>query len=281
MRPRPAAVVALDIGGSSVKSGLVVAGRPAGAVAVTPLVESGPAEVLVESLATGVAAVAPDLAGTAPLAVAAAVPDPFDHAAGVSRMTHKFAGLHGRPLGPLIERAVGRPLEVRWCNDAAAAVAGEAHGGAGAGARAVLGVTLGTGLGAAVVRDGTVVERAGDVVVGDLWQALLPDGRRADRAFSAQALLAAVDDGDAARFGHDLGAFLAPVVRAVGAEMVLVGGGGAGSFDHVADAMRAVAGVPVERFRLGRWGALIGAVQLCWPDPGGRRSTPTGLVPDG
>jgi glucokinase len=179
-------------------------------------------------------------------------------------MTHKFAALYGRPLAPLLGVALGAPVEVRWCNDAAAAVAGEALAGAGAGYRTVLGVTLGTGLGAALVRDGGVVTRAGDTVVGDLWQHTLPDGRPADTTFAARTLLAAVEAGNGATFAADLAEFLAPVVEAAAVDVVVVGGGGAGSFDQIATALRAALPVPVERAHLGPWAALLGAAHLCW-----------------
>lgn len=253
-------VVALDIGGSSVKSGRVVAGAPDGGVVVTPLVRDAPAEALVAAFTAAIRVVAP--AGE--WVVAAAVPDPFDHAAGVSLMTHKFGALYGQPLGPLLGAALDRPVAVRWCNDAAAAVAGEAAAGAGAGYRTVLGITLGTGLGAALVREGAVVARAGETVVGDLWQRTLPDGRPADTAFAARTLLAAVEAGTAAAFAADLAAFLGPVVAEAGADVVTVGGGGAGSFDAIAQALRAALPVPVERARLGPWAALLGAAHLCW-----------------
>jgi glucokinase len=256
------AVVALDIGGSSVKSGRVVDGRHDGRVIVTPLVRDAPADELVGRLAEAIRTVAP----ADDLRVAAAVPDPFDHAAGVSHMTHKFFALHGRPLGPLLSEAVGRPLEIRWCNDAAAAVTGEAIAGAGVGHHRVLGVTLGTGLGAAFVVDGAVRPRVDATVVGDLWQATLADGQPADTAFAARTLVAAIERGaeGADRFGRALGRFLAPVVQAAAADVVVVGGGGAGSFDHIAAALQSELAVPVARAALGPWAALLGATHLCW-----------------
>jgi glucokinase len=256
-------VVALDVGGSSVKSGRVVDGRPDGRVTVTPLVRDAPADELVDRLAAAIRAAAQG----GDVHVAAAVPDPFDHAAGVSRMTHKFAALHGLPLGPLLVESVGRPLEIRWCNDAAAAVAGEAIAGAGSGYCRVLGVTLGTGLGVAFVVDGAVVARVGDTVVGDLWRETLADGRRADTAFAARTLLAAIerDPGQGgARFGNELARFLAPVVAAAAADVVVVGGGGAGSFDDIAPTLQAHLDAPVARADLGPWAALLGATHLCW-----------------
>lgn len=268
-RPADTPIVALDVGGSSIKSGCVRAGRPVGEVAVTALDRDADLEHLVGVFVAAIEAVAPAGTPDEPLRVATAMPDPFDHAAGVSWMAHKFAALRGRRLGPLLAGALGRPIEARWCNDAAAAVAGEAAAGAGAGCRTVLGVTLGTGLGAALTRDGAVVDATGPWVVGDLWQATLPDGRSADTAFAARTLLAAIASGDAARFGYDLGEFVAPVVAAARADVVVVGGGGAGSFDAFAEAIRSTVPVPVVAARLGAWAAVLGAAALCWNPPTG------------
>ena len=262
-------ITAIDVGGSSVKSGLVGPHGPVGSVRVTPLVHTAPADELVARLVAAIRVVSPDGPGAdEPLRVAAAVPDPFDHADGVSRMTHKFAALHGRPLAPLLADLLGTTLDVRWCNDAAAAVAGEATAGRGRDHRRVLGVTLGTGLGAAFVADGTLVTEAGGLAVGDLWRTLLPDGRTADTAFCARSLLATLEadpEHGGARFGRSLGATLAPLADAAGADVVVVGGGGAASFAEIEKALQAAVGVPVVRASLGGWAALVGAAHLCFP----------------
>jgi len=265
-------IVALDIGGTSVKSGLVDGGEPASRLIVTPVVRDAPADAIVDRWAHAITAVTSGVAADR-LGVAAAVPDPFDHAAGVSQMTHKYGALYGMPIAPLVEAALGRPVEMRWCNDAAAAVAGEAYAGAGRGRRAVLGVTLGTGLGAALIVDGAVVPAVGDAVVGDLWRTVLADGRSADTAFAARTLLAALDEGPSGgtRFGRELGALLAPLAREARVDVVVVGGGGAGSFDAIASTLGAAVGVPVARAQLGPWAALLGAVRLCFGDGSGSR----------
>lgn len=262
-------IVAIDVGGSSVKSGLVGPHGPIGRLHVTPLVHTAPADALVDRLAAAVRTAARDTLGAeAPLRVAAAVPDPFDHAAGVSLMRHKFAAVHGRPLGPLVTAALARPAELRWCNDAAAAVTGEAVAGAARQHRRVLGVTLGTGLGAAFVVDGTPVPMIGELVVGELWQTVLADGRTADTAYCARSLLATLDHdpgGGGRRFGDGLGALLAPLVDAAHADVVVVGGGGARSYDEFAPALAGRVPVPVVRGSLGEWAGLIGAAHLCFP----------------
>lgn len=255
-------VAALDIGGSSVKSGRIGRAGPEGRIHVTPLVHTAPADELVERLATAIR-----WCGTA-TRVAAAVPDPFDHATGVSRMTHKFAHLHGLRLGPLLDAATGRALDLRWCNDAVAAVAGEALGGAGAGYGRVLGVTLGTGLGAALIVDREPVAQAGGLVVGELWQHATSEGSNADTAFAArmlQAAIAADPHGGGAAFGGRLARFLAPVVAATGAEVLVVGGGATGSYEAFGPALADGLAVPVVPAALGAWAPLTGAAHLCFP----------------
>ena len=63
--------------------------------------------------------------------------------------------LIGRPLKHDLERALGR--EVRMENDANCFALSEASDGAGAGARVVFGVILGTGVGAGIVVDGRLL----------------------------------------------------------------------------------------------------------------------------
>jgi fructokinase len=63
--------------------------------------------------------------------------------------------LNGRPLGRDVEQRLAR--DVRFANDANCFALSEATDGAGAGARVVFGVIIGTGTGGGVVVDGTVL----------------------------------------------------------------------------------------------------------------------------
>jgi fructokinase len=65
-------------------------------------------------------------------------------------------GLNGQPLDRDLARLLGRPVRVE--NDANCFALSEAADGAGAGARTVFGVILGTGVGGGLVVDGKVVE---------------------------------------------------------------------------------------------------------------------------
>jgi fructokinase len=73
--------------------------------------------------------------------------------------------LNGRPFGRDLEAHLSRP--VRLANDANCFALSEAVDGAGAGARSVLGVILGTGCGGGLVYDGALID--GPRGIGGEW----------------------------------------------------------------------------------------------------------------
>lgn len=73
--------------------------------------------------------------------------------------------LNGKPFGRDLEARLKRPL--RLANDANCFVLSEAVDGAGAGARSVFGVILGTGCGGGLVFDGTLID--GPRGIGGEW----------------------------------------------------------------------------------------------------------------
>ena len=90
--------------------------------------------------------------------------------------------LNGRPLGPDLEAALGRP--VRMANDANCFALSEATDGAAAGAAIVFGVILGTGVGGGIVVDGHALEGA-NAIAGEWGHNPLPwprDDERPGRA---------------------------------------------------------------------------------------------------
>lgn len=98
-----------------------------------------------DSAARG-AGVSTDLIAGASLAM----PGPFDYQRGVSHMHHKFPGLFGFDLkSALAARFHWQPNQIRFVNDAAAFLLGEAGAGAARGYARLIGITLGTGIGCA------------------------------------------------------------------------------------------------------------------------------------
>ena len=264
---------ALDVGGTSIKSG-VVRGDEVELLATVPSRSDGVADVVIGQLlvASGAAIAA---AGPALNALAIAVPRPFDLERGVPLMRglHKFDSIHGVELRPILRDRTGigdRPIT--FVGDAEAAAVGEALFGSGRGVDRVLTITLGTGMGACLTDRGAVITTVGDAVVEDLHNRATPDGR-ADDVFSARGLAEHLDvdpaslrtaimaeerSADLRDFGRRLGAFLSAIMREFDAESVVIGGGLAGSFDRFGPAM----GIPAFAASLGAQGPLLGAAAL-------------------
>ena len=278
--------IALDVGGTSVKSGLVCAGAVLTAPITTPLDQAGPAEAILGAFRGVLALHLRELAGQPLLGVALGFPAPFDYPAGVCLMRHKFAALYGQNIRAALAAALPDPsLPVLFRNDAEAAIVGEARYGVGRRYRRLIGLTLGTGLGSAFLDAGKPVKEGPSIPpLGELY-AHPALGASADDAFSIRGLTArlrvadprAADirsaaeqarAGDAAlaaafaAFGSDLAAFLLPYVRGFGAEAVLLLGGLANAADLFAPALAASLPAAVAPGELGQRAALLGAAAL-------------------
>ena len=97
--------------------------------------------------------------GPAP-AVGVAIPGSLSPVDGRVRNANT-TWLNGRPFSLDLERALGRPVKI--ANDANCFALSEARDGAGAGAKTVFGVIVGTGCGGGVVVDGAVLQGANGI----------------------------------------------------------------------------------------------------------------------
>lgn len=104
-----------------------------------------------------------------------AMPGPFDYENGISHMQHKLQSLLNFDLkSALAARFHWQPGQLRFINDAAAFTLGESGAGAGKGYARVLGLTLGTGIGAAFSIDSHIADSShgnteGVPIGGELW----------------------------------------------------------------------------------------------------------------
>lgn len=283
-------VIALDVGGASVKSSLVEANRQIRARRTTPIDSQGPADAILDTLAGIIVAQSRQLRPNESLAgIGVGFPGPFDYAQGVCYIqgVAKYDSLFGldirAELGRRLPQALSLPILFR--NDAEAAILGEFRYGAGKHVSRGIGVTLGTGCGSAFVANG-VPQTSGPGVPPKGWLYAEPwQGRQADDVFSTRGLRArlaaagaesldipqaaqAARQGDQglqaifASFGADLGAFLQPYVAGFGAQVVLLLGGIAQAYDLFGPATAQTAGVPVLPGALGPDAALLGAADL-------------------
>ncbi|MBN8248074.1 MAG: ROK family protein [Verrucomicrobia bacterium] len=181
----------------------------------------------------------------------------------IAHMPGRFAGLEGLEWG----RVLGRPDDVPVLNDAQAALLGEVTFGAARGARNVVLLTLGTGVGGAAMVDGHLL-RGHTGKAGHLGHLSLdPDGtpdicrtpgslenaignhnireRSGGRFGTTHDLVRAAADGDPFAVGiwgrsvRALAAALASLGNVLDPEVVILGGGIARSEAHLFEPLRA------------------------------------------
>jgi glucokinase len=148
-------VLGVDIGGTKVAAGLVNAAGEIVAKARVPMDATGTAAQAMDCVHQAIDKV---LAGAAPGSVGAigvSSPGPLDPHSGIVLHTPNLPCWIDFPLRREIEQRYGLP--VRLDNDANAAGLAEATWGAGAGHNSVFYVTIGTGVGTAIILDGRVL----------------------------------------------------------------------------------------------------------------------------
>ena len=150
--------VALDLGGSSIKSALVSERGVVSHLGQTPTDAAGGRETIARAMHVAVAERLRDAAGTGivPVGVGIASAGAIDAARGtVFAATENLPGWAGFDIRGSLRKVTGLPVFVE--NDAHAAALAEMHFGAGSGLRSFVAVTLGTGVGGGLVLDGRLV----------------------------------------------------------------------------------------------------------------------------
>lgn len=222
------------------------------------------------------------------------VPGLYDPATGVTRFLMNLPGSwDGVAVAAPVAAAVGLPVAL--INDARAFGLAELRLGAARGARSMIGLTLGTGVGGVIAIDGHV-HHGHDGTAGELGhQTIVPDGppcncgnhgcveafARADRiadACGTPSVEAAVDAARAgderalaglAAVGRALGIGIANAVTTITPDRVVIGGGVAAAGDLLLDPVReelrvrvrttALDQVELVLAALGVWAGAIGA----------------------
>ena len=286
-----ARVIALDVGGTFVKSALVAAGGHLfGEPTITPIDSSSDSAHILGTLVRIIRTHLTESQASNLRGVAFGFPGPFDYEAGICLIegVEKYGAIYGVDIRDALRVKLDLgDLPILFRNDAEAAVVGEARYGGGRDYRRLVGVTLGTGCGSAFVVDGLPVTSGPGVPPNGWLYPVLFRGLRADDVFSRRGLesrlqAAGVREGNvkdaaaAARagdlsarqvfeaFGADLGSFLNSHAVAFAAEAVLVLGQIAGAIDLFGPPLRqtlSVAALPGER---GPDAALLGAADLLY-----------------
>jgi glucokinase len=282
------AVVALDVGGTDVDAACISQDRALiGEVLESASPSPGTKEEIVAELARAIAAARDQAGDFTVTGCAIAIPAPFDYAAGVSRMEHKFRAINGLSLGRLLQEVSGLPTS--FLND------GDAFG-LGVSWRQLpevkrlVALTIGTGLGAGFVADGRIATDPDTVPPGgEVWDLPYAGGIIEDHV-SGRAVVAAyqrlsagtatagtakdvadlASRGNAAAvqayqaMGAALGHGLAPVLLRFRPEALVIGGKIAGSLPIfgpavsealAADGLPDLPVIPAADGNLALWGA--------------------------
>jgi glucokinase len=287
-------VIGIDLGGSAIKLGRF--GPDGGCRAELTLATPQPAtpEAVVAAIVAGVNQIDPDHQTRA---IGLGTPGPADAAGRVARVAINLAGWQEVPIADLIEAQTGRPTTV--ANDANCAGLGEAWLGAGQSFQDVILLTLGTGVGGAIILDGQLfVGRQG--TAGELGLITLnPDGPPCnsgnrgslEQYCSVQAIqrtmgmtpaalydLARAGDRQAIVFwqhyGAWLGAGLTSLIYVLTPEAIILGGGISAAWEFFLPATRLEVekrvlpssreGLQILIAELGNRAGMVGAARLAW-----------------
>lgn len=292
-------VIGVDLGGTAIKLGRFTEVGECLASLTIPTPQPAYPEAVLDAIAAAIAELDPDRITTA---IGIGTPGPADAAGRIARVAINLAGWHDVPLADWMEAKTARPTIL--ANDANCAGLGEAWLGAGRPYQNLIVLTLGTGVGGAVILNGQLFVGHGGAA-GELGLITLnPDGPPCnsgnqgslEQYCSVQAVhretglepadLAAraeAGDVDAIAFWHEygrnLGAGLASLVYVLTPEAVILGGGissGAALFLPTAQAELERRVLPSSRegmsillAQLGNQAGMTGAARLALQNLGG------------
>lgn len=238
-------VIGVDLGGTAIKLGRYSAAGDCLATLVVPTPQPATPEAVLTAMVQAIDQLDPDRQGRA---IGIGTPGPACAEGRIARVAINLAGWQDVPLADWVEAKTGLPTVL--ANDANCAGLGESWLGAGAAFQDLIVLTLGTGVGGAIILNGELfVGRTG--AAGELGLITLnPDGppcnsgnrgsleqycsvqavRRAmgcePGKLAAQAL---AGDMDAIaywqQYGHYLGAGLASLIYVLTPEAIILGGG--------------------------------------------------------
>lgn len=289
-----ATVIGVDLGGTAIKLGRYTATGDCLASSVIDTPQPATPTAVTEAIAAAIQQLDPDRGA---IAIGIGTPGPADAAGRIARVAINLEGWRDVPLADWMEAATGRSTIL--ANDANCAGLGEAWLGAGRQFQDLLVLTLGTGVGGAVILGGELFTgRTG--AAGELGLITLnPDGppcnsgnqgsleqytsvqavrRRTGLEPHQVAAKAAAGDLEAiafwAAYGRDLGAGLASLIYIFTPEAIVIGGGISAGAQWFFPAMEAEVnrrvlpssreGLQIAVAELGNQAGMAGAARLAW-----------------
>jgi glucokinase len=287
-------VIGIDLGGTTIKLGRFDReGRCWQSLSV-PTPQPAYPEAVLAAMVEAIAQLDPQGQSQA---IGVGTPGPADAAGRIARVAINLAGWQNVPLADWLEEKIGKPTIL--ANDANCAGLGEYWLGAGRPFRDLIMLTLGTGVGGAVILKGELFVgsqgTAGELGLitlnpngpdcnsgnrGSLEQYVSVQSIRRRTGLEPEELGIRARSGDTAAiafwesYGRDLGAGLASLVYVLTPAAVIIGGGVSASAEFFfpaawAELERRVlpssrAGLQLLKAELGNQAGMVGAAKLAW-----------------
>lgn len=171
---RKQVAIGVDIGGTKIRAGIVGAeGTVYDVPRTIPTCAELPGEEIVQRLIALIKETLSHAGEYEVLGIGVGCTGPLDLRKGMLLEVENLPTLNNYPLLQVLEEAL--QMKVKMENDANALILAEALWGAGKDADTVLGFTLGTGIGCALIHHGTVWQGKNDCA-GEIWTAPYRDG---------------------------------------------------------------------------------------------------------
>lgn len=287
-------VIGIDLGGTAIKLGRFGEDGTCYQTLTMPTPQPATPQAVMAALADAIEQIDPDKKS---LAIGVGVPGPVDVTGRISEVAINLSNWHNVPLAEWLENKIDRPTIL--ANDANCAGLGEAWLGAGQQFRDLILLTLGTGVGGAIIIDGKLfVGRTGSagelgLITINLYGAECNSGNRGslEQHISAVAIrrrtgmepdelghMAKVGNRSALEFweiyGHQLGAGLSSLIYILTPEAIIIGGGVSASWQYFFPAMfkeiekrvlpTSRVGLQILPAQLGNQAGIVGAAKLAW-----------------
>jgi glucokinase len=283
--------VGIDLGGTQIKAVIATEAGDILRRELKPTNENDPSRAFAQTIRT----LADELGPGLPVGISAPGLASRDRRS-IAHLPGRLEGLEGLDWTAFIQR--NQPIPVS--NDAQSALKGEAWIGAAEGLRDAVLITLGTGVGGAILSEGRIMRghlgRAGHLghlcldpsgprsIVGmpgalECWIGNFNIGERSEGRFTTtHELIAAFRSGDEfaeriwQRSIRALACAIASLINIVDPEAIIIGGGIAQANDSLFDPLRAELAdvewrpgghaVPIRPAQLGEWAGAIGAARM-------------------
>ncbi len=286
-------VIGIDLGGTAIKLGRFAPDGTCLQSLTVATPQPATPEAVVAAMVDAIAQIDPQHT----IAIGVGTPGPADAAGRIAKVAINLQGWHDVPLADWLEAKTSLPTIV--ANDANCAGLGEAWLGAGRRFQNLILLTLGTGVGGAIILDGKLfVGHQG--AAGELGLITLnPDGPRCnsgnqgslEQSVSVTAIrrrtakepaelgaLAQAGDPDALTFwqeyGKDLGIGLTSLIYVLTPEAIVIGGGVSASAEFFLPSVKAEIeqrvlptsriGLQILPAELGNSAGIVGAAKLAW-----------------